>query len=492
MAKIMMNKKKYKGYTLKVSLSRKCYRNLIFPGNFTLEDLADMILTAFDFDNDHLHAFFMDGQPYSRGESYYSRYAEKDGISTDKIKVDTLGLAEKQKFLFLFDFGDDWQFTCEVKKITDTPEKESYITEIVGKAPEQYPEYDEDDDHDESEPISSYIPIEPELYKAAFEFKSSKPWKKLSYSDIFAVRFSDGNFGYAFVSGSQGGTFGIVLHTSIESISEIHDYLREPVLHENDYVGNFNFTLKQDCIMMTLDNKSDIEPEYVSEIQAYAKENGITLRGQKSFPHFLRCLPQRMPWSITDKRDRKYLTQALEAATEFSKRLENCDKSEFRFGEIPIIPLISKRKDIFSCGSTMLPKPVEKQYPELCTKQVFKKYNTKVELECKIINIPDAVYNEITKIPEYPVTIVTVETKSGYAIGADLLPYNYDISAEMLSEFINALSKNKIYPKTISVSDKRTKALLTDICSRCGVKLTVKDSLPALDEVVRELFKKMM
>lgn len=492
MAKIMMNEKKYKGYTLKVSLSKKCYRHLVFPGCFTLEVLADMILTAFDFDNDHLHAFFMDGQPYSDNESYYSRYAGEGGISTDNIKVDSLGLSEKQKFLFVFDFGEDWQFTCEVKKITDVPEKESYITEVVGEAPEQYPEYNEEDDTDDPEPISSYIPIEPELYKAAFEFKRNKPWKKLSNDDLFAVRFSDGNFGYVAVQGSQGGTFGIMIHTSNESISEIFDYLREPILQESDAIGHFYFILKQDCIIMTLENKSDIEPEYVSEIQAYAKGNGITLRGQNSFPHFSRFLPQRVPWSVMDKKERKYLKQALEAAIELSKRLENCKKSEFRFGEIPIIPLVTRRKDIFSFGSAALPRPVEKQYPALCTKQVFKKYKSKSELECKIINLPSAVYNEITKIPEYPVIMVSVDTKSGYAITSNILPYNYDVSHEMLSGFIKALGEKKIFPKTISVSDERTKALLTDICSRCGVELIIKKSLPALDELVRDLIGSML
>lgn len=154
----------------------------------------------------------------------------------------------------------------------------------------------------------------------------------------------------------RGGMFGIIIHTNGESISEFYNYLREPRLQGNDAVELFDLTLKQDCIAMTLDNKSSIEPEYVLEVQKYARENGITLRGQNSFPHFLRCFPQRMPWSITDKRDRKYLIQALEAAIEFSKRLENCNKSEFRFGEAPIIPLISKRKDRFSCSSTMLPK----------------------------------------------------------------------------------------------------------------------------------------
>lgn len=54
--------------------------------------------------------------------------------------------------------------------------------------------------------------------------------------------------------------------------------------------------------------------------------------------------------------------------------------------------------------------------------------------------------------------------------------YALDISAEMLNSFIMELNANKIIPKTITVADKRTEALLSDICSRCDVELTVKKS----------------
>lgn len=489
MTKIKMNEKRYKGYTLKVSLDKNCYRHLTFPGSFTLEELADMILTAFDFDNDHLHAFFMDGQPYSRGESYYSRYAEERGTPTNKIKVETLGLSEKQKFLFLFDFGDDWHFYCEVKKITDTPEKEPYISEIVGKAPEQYPDYSEYDDEASGEqvPADPYIPLEPELYRAAFDFKQAKPWKKLSGKDAFAVKFTDGEVGYAVVTGSREGVCGIALYVGNDGIACLIDYLNESDPAEYDNADLFEFELKQDCIIMTLKCKSNIEPEYIAEIQNYAKENGISLRGKNSFPYFVRFLPQRAAWSVENEKERKYLIQALDAATELAKRLESCEKSEFRFGEMPIIPLMTKKKDGYSCGSAMLPKPTARKYAPLRTALEFKKFKSKVDLECKIINLPGAVFNEKTGVREYPVITVFAEAKSGYAMRTDVFPYVLDISSEMLYSFVTELSGNKFSPKTIVVDDERTKALFSDICSRCGVELIVKKSLPVLDEIIREL-----
>lgn len=74
----------------------------------------------------------------------------------------------------------------------------------------------------------------------------------------------------------------------------------------------------------------------------------------------------------------------------------------------------------------------------------------------------------------------------------DVFMYALDISAEMLNSFIMELNANKIIPKTITVADKRTEALLSDICSRCGVELTIKKSLPVLDEIVRDLIGSML
>lgn len=489
MTNIRMNEKRYKWYTLKVSLDRNCYRHLHFPGSFTLEDLADMILTAFDFDNDHLHAFFMDGKPYSHAESYYSRYADEPGTPTNKIKVQALELSEKQKFLFVFDFGDDWHFYCEVKKIGDIPEKAPYISDIVGEAPEQYPDYDdyEEEPSEEFVKLDPYVPLEPELYRAAFDFKKAKPWEMLTEEDVFAVKFSGSEVGYVVVTGAREQTYGIALYIGGGGIACLADNLNKRNLSDYDDIELFNFKLKQDFIMMSLKCKSEIEPKYVSEIQSYAKENGISLRGKNSFPDFIRHTPQKAAWSVTNEKERKYLIQALDAAAEFAKRLKTCAKSEFRFGELPILPLMTKKKDGYSCGSAMLPKPTEKEYKPLITSMEFKNFRSKADLECKIVDFPSTILRNNAEIPEYPVAMAFVNTKRGDLMSTDVFPYDPIFSCGMLDSFIMELNYNKIVPKTITVSDKRTEALLSDICSRCGVKLKVEESLPVLDELVRGL-----
>jgi Plasmid pRiA4b ORF-3-like protein len=134
-------------YYLKASLDKKTYRTILIGGNDTFDDLHDAIQDAFDFDDDHLYAFFMDGKPWSRtGESYWSPMND-DGLMADEVKIGSAGLFEGKKFLYLFDFGDEWQFNIQVLSIkTDEKEPKKIETiESVGENPSQYRDEDDED-----------------------------------------------------------------------------------------------------------------------------------------------------------------------------------------------------------------------------------------------------------------------------------------------------------------------------------------------------------
>ncbi len=135
-------------YEFKVSLTNKIYRTIRIAGTDTFDDLHYAIQEAFDFDNDHLYAFFMDGKRWSRnGESYWAPMSD-EGIMADEVEIGTAGLTEGKKFLYLFDFGDEWQFTVQVLAIkTEEKEPDNWtIIESVGDAPSQYGDEDDEDD----------------------------------------------------------------------------------------------------------------------------------------------------------------------------------------------------------------------------------------------------------------------------------------------------------------------------------------------------------
>ncbi len=147
-----ITKKVIKGnYIFKVSLEKTVWRMISIGYNHSLDDLHMAIQDAFDFDNDHLYSFFMDGKRYSR-DRYESPDCE-DGPYADEAIIGDLGLYTGQKILYLFDYGDSWEFGVQLVKINegDEPVKKPRVIDSKGEAPEQYPYWEEDDDEDDEE-----------------------------------------------------------------------------------------------------------------------------------------------------------------------------------------------------------------------------------------------------------------------------------------------------------------------------------------------------
>ena len=75
-------------------------------------------------------------------KSYHSPYSE-EAPSADLIQIGQMNLHEGQKLLYVFDYGDWWEFTVEVIEISDKPHFGDFkIIEQEGENPEQYPDYD--------------------------------------------------------------------------------------------------------------------------------------------------------------------------------------------------------------------------------------------------------------------------------------------------------------------------------------------------------------
>ena len=136
-----MNKK----YTLKVfpaGAGRQVYRVIEMSGEHSLDDLCRVILSSFDFTDEHLYEFCMDNRMYS---DYSYQSDPEGGEPSTRVKLDKLGLMIKQKFSLHYDFGDDWMFTIIVQNIAETAKKTvPRVIKEKGKI-EQYPDWEEDE-----------------------------------------------------------------------------------------------------------------------------------------------------------------------------------------------------------------------------------------------------------------------------------------------------------------------------------------------------------
>ncbi|MBS4023289.1 MAG: plasmid pRiA4b ORF-3 family protein [Dethiobacter sp.] len=132
-------------YVFKVSLGRSVWRKILLSFRHTLEDLHKAVQDAFNFDDDHLYSFFMDAKKYSK-HAYHSPMTDESPF-VHEVTIGELGLYEGQRIMYLFDYGDSWQFEIQLLKIfkDENPENPKVIEE-KGEAPSQYRYYDEDED----------------------------------------------------------------------------------------------------------------------------------------------------------------------------------------------------------------------------------------------------------------------------------------------------------------------------------------------------------
>lgn len=134
-------------YVFSVSLGTGLYRHIRIDANATLDELHHAILNAFGFEEDgHLYMFTPTGKkPYL--ESYMSPYADMEK-NVERANEHTIAevLPVGSRCTYLFDFGDEWTFTCKVLRQIDEPTETPVVIRRKGEDPVQYPAYDNKDE----------------------------------------------------------------------------------------------------------------------------------------------------------------------------------------------------------------------------------------------------------------------------------------------------------------------------------------------------------
>ena len=143
-----------KSLVLSVSAGTGCYRHIRISEDDTLYDLSSAILSSVNFYNDHLHSFFMSNRAWDSSSEYMCPHSENLGDvcgSTGEVNLSYFNLNKGDKFLYLFDYGDEWRFQIKVLRVIDEPTKDPIILKSVGEI-SQYgydeEEYEDDDDED--------------------------------------------------------------------------------------------------------------------------------------------------------------------------------------------------------------------------------------------------------------------------------------------------------------------------------------------------------
>ena len=134
-------------------------RTIAVRSDQTLQVLHDALRVAFDWDDDHLYAFWLSGKFWARDDTEYVHPSalefnplagwdlpmETPSRESAEQPLDRLGLTKGQRIAYVFDFGDEWRVRLTLREIVaDNGGAYPRILESVGDAPPQYPDYEED------------------------------------------------------------------------------------------------------------------------------------------------------------------------------------------------------------------------------------------------------------------------------------------------------------------------------------------------------------
>ncbi len=121
-------------YQLKVTLddvSPPIWRRLLVSEDTNLLTLHEIIQKAMDWGNYHLHMFTIARQIY--GDPEDDEYGELGSKDETRYRLNQLGLGEKARFQYEYDFGDGWQHTVLVEKILPAEKGMHYPVCLKGK-----------------------------------------------------------------------------------------------------------------------------------------------------------------------------------------------------------------------------------------------------------------------------------------------------------------------------------------------------------------------
>ena len=116
-------------YQMKITLQEvkpPIWRRIQVKGDITLKVLHTTIQKVMGWTDSHLHEFIVKGVSYGDSE-------DEDALDERKYRLNKLNLQEKEKFFYVYDFGDNWEHIILVEKILPMDAEAQYPICLKGK-----------------------------------------------------------------------------------------------------------------------------------------------------------------------------------------------------------------------------------------------------------------------------------------------------------------------------------------------------------------------
>lgn len=336
------------------------------------------------------------------------------------------------------------------------------------------------------------------MYDLAFQFRDSRLWEKFYDSELFALRFSDGETGYCSIMGNAGELWALTVYLGEEGYRSF--------LRVGDEEAMFRSRLEtqavvamQNCLQACLEDKDYLTDEEMEEVRRYARKHGRKLRGKFAYPQFQKMRPGRYPWFYDSPLDEQRICEALAAALEVSRRMETHTKKDLGFASVltgaKCIPYLEQADGEWVWSSVPVPE-AEPFYPRpLFENEVLaariRKMKKRGTWECSAVFLPNPVQAEEGdgEAPWFVMVLVTADLdRDSVSQGATV--YGVDF-AEAMNQYAENMLDQETAPVTLFVCDDRAEAILEDFCKKTGIRMQRTGEPEMMEEILEDLLEHM-
>ena len=132
------------GYQIKVTLDvhPKAWRRLQIPSKITFKELSAILIESMGWEGYHLSGFSINKagetifiENYPDDEGLQREYKHRGVLDGKKVKIDKY-LIENDKFLFIYDYGDNWKHEILLEEVLeDYKNKYAQVVTYRGNCP---------------------------------------------------------------------------------------------------------------------------------------------------------------------------------------------------------------------------------------------------------------------------------------------------------------------------------------------------------------------
>lgn len=518
-------------YQLKITLKRMSppvWRRIQVDSGTSFLVLHRLIQEAFDWEDAHLHEFSLKSTNGNQLPGFASSDirigSDRDSLGIGSIldeTVETIGdhlIEEKDKALYTYDFGDDWQHEILLESLMFPEENTTYpqCVKAKGQAPEEdsrgmsldekefdlgvneIPSIREINKRFQKYSATPNVNQEKlaeqknwhELFQAVDAFKQVKPWHYFWDDQIIIIEHPDtGERAYCSVMGKSEMEFGLAIYLGDDGLKSLYKMMENPNEITEEHI------IEQRSLILFLSNRDEL----VAEDYSLIKQLGLRFRGSNQWPSFRSFKPGYYPWFLDYDEIhhlRFVLEQIIEVTNEFKHspqsipvyssgewfaRLPTGKASGVNWEHRMITPEL-KKTNKESAGILVSEIEVKR------LKKRLKHFNGIVEFDAHYF--PEPVRENEEERPYYPRMVLAAEPKEGMMLFNNMLrPEQYE--HRLQTTFLEMLETIDGVPAEIWIETEESFQILNQLLEAFSVRIVKVDQLPAITHFRKEMAESM-